>query len=96
MSSEDPCGRCGHARGRHHIEFGCREGDGCGGFVMKYDTSDLEKLKQRLLEEGFHAGYPRVVDIQQMKDEDLRWLHDNGAFPISVSWRDLMRIRSGR
>lgn len=75
--------------------MGCRV-CGCSTFVMKYDTSDLEKLKARLLEEGFHAGYPNVLQVQQMKDEDLRWLHDNGAFPIGISWRDLMRIRSGR
>lgn len=97
MSTNDLC-TCGHPRGRHHIEFGCRDTScKCGGYTRPYRKFELEALKNRLIELGpASTSHPTVHQICEMSEADLRWLHDNGAFPLGVSWRDLMRIRRGR
>ena len=89
---------CGHERGRHHSEFGCREdGCTCAGYTRPYTRGELAKLKQELLERGpASLSYPSVDQVRQLSESNLRWLYDNGAFPLGVSWRDLLLVRSGR
>lgn len=94
MADNNLCSSCEHPRGLHG-GMGCRT-CGCSTFTVKYAIGELMKLKEQLLEKGFHCGHPKLPEIQQMSEENLRWLYDQGAFPMGVSWHDLLRYRSGR
>lgn len=57
------------------------------------EDKEIEELRRRLKNPP-RFGQPTRHDVRSMSLEALRDLFDRGAFDLSISWDDLMRVRA--
>lgn len=56
------------------------------------DGEDIRARIKRRLENG--PAHPTAASVREMSLDELRAKFDRGAFPVDISWDDLMRVRN--